>query len=201
MSDLISRQAVIEALLEKGQASKRYRIGDFWELNFEEIREAISTVPSAQTEKRTDKRTGTHACENTCEIERKSNDMISRQAAIHALAKEMPSLTTPDGSGEFDHDIQITDEAFVDCMRIINELPSAEPDLSEYSDNLWRNAYERGKRDALAERKTGRWIFGHTLGHSWMKCSECLVSQDGQTACFSYCPNCGAMMKEGEEHD
>lgn len=52
----------------------------------------------------------------------------------------------------------------------------------------------------LPERK-GHWIFGHTLGHSWMKCSECLVSQDGQTACFSYCPNCGArMVKEGEEH-
>lgn len=48
--------------------------------------------------------------------------------------------------------------------------------------------------------KTGKWIFGHTLGHSWMKCSECLVSQDGQTACFSYCPNCGAKM-EGSDED
>jgi hypothetical protein len=42
--------------------------------------------------------------------------------------------------------------------------------------------------------KHGHWIFGHTLGHSWMKCSECLVSQAGQTACFSYCPSCGAKM-------
>lgn len=48
--------------------------------------------------------------------------------------------------------------------------------------------------------RTGKWIFGHTLGYSWMKCSECLVSQDGQTACFSYCPCCGARM-EGEEHE
>ncbi len=40
----------------------------------------------------------------------------------------------------------------------------------------------------------GKWIFGNTLGHSWMKCSECCVSQDGQTSCFSYCPNCGAKM-------
>ena len=46
----------------------------------------------------------------------------------------------------------------------------------------------------------GRWIFGHTLGHSWMKCSECLVSQSGQTACFSYCPNCGAIM-DGERKE
>lgn len=43
----------------------------------------------------------------------------------------------------------------------------------------------------------GRWIFGDTCGHSWMKCSECLVSQSGQTLCFTYCPNCGAKM-DGE---
>lgn len=45
------------------------------------------------------------------------------------------------------------------------------------------------------EQKTGKWIFGSTLGHSWMKCSECCVSQDGQTACFTYCPNCGSKME------
>ena len=48
--DIIYRQAAIEALLEKGQRSKRYRLGDIWELNFDEIREAIATVPSAQPE-------------------------------------------------------------------------------------------------------------------------------------------------------
>lgn len=48
MTDYISRQAAIEALLEKGQYSKRYRLGDIWELNFDEIRETIATVPSAQ---------------------------------------------------------------------------------------------------------------------------------------------------------
>jgi hypothetical protein len=49
--------------------------------------------------------------------------------------------------------------------------------------------------DAVPVRH-GKWIFGSTLGHSWMKCSECCVSQDGQTLCFSYCPNCGARMDE-----
>lgn len=53
------------------------------------------------------------------------SDLIDRQAAIDAIAKAMPSLTTPDGCGEFDHDIQVTDEAYVDCMQIIHELPSA----------------------------------------------------------------------------
>ena len=47
-----------------------------------------------------------------------------------------------------------------------------------------------------AERH-GKWIFGATMGHSWMKCSECCKSQSGQTACFTYCPNCGARM-DGE---
>ena len=70
-------------------------------------------------------------------------DTISRQAAIDALAKEMPSLTTPDGCGEFDHDIQITDEAFVDCMQIINGLPSAQPEIIRCKDckhlQKWRS--------------------------------------------------------------
>ena len=80
-------------------------------------------------DKRTIKRTGTHAC-----------DYISRQDAIDALAKEMPSLTTPDGSGEFDHDIQITDEAFVDCMQIINGLPSAQPERKTDGDTISRQS-------------------------------------------------------------
>lgn len=49
------------------------------------------------------------------------------------------------------------------------------------------------------EERKGKWIFGETIGHSWMKCSECCVSQDGQTACFTYCPNCGARMEGAEE--
>jgi len=43
--------------------------------------------------------------------------------------------------------------------------------------------------------KTGHWVFGNSYGHAWMKCSNCCVSQSGQTACWSYCPNCGARME------
>lgn len=72
-------------------------------------------------------------------------------------------------------------------------------------------AYKLGWNDALdsveefasiadAEPvRHGHWIFGQTMGHSWMKCSECCVSQSGQTATFTYCPNCGAKMDEVEE--
>lgn len=49
--------------------------------------------------------------------------------------------------------------------------------------------------------KHGHWVFGSTLGHSWMKCSECCVSQSGQTLCFTYCPNCGARMDLPVEHE
>lgn len=50
MSDLISREVAIDALLEKGQQSRRYKLGENWELNFDEMREALATVPSAGNE-------------------------------------------------------------------------------------------------------------------------------------------------------
>lgn len=39
-----------------------------------------------------------------------------------------------------------------------------------------------------------RWIFGSSKTSCWMTCSICCKSQSGQTATFSYCPNCGAKM-------
>ena len=46
--DTISRQAAIEALLEKGQSSRRYKLGEIWELNFDEIREVLNSLSPAQ---------------------------------------------------------------------------------------------------------------------------------------------------------
>ena len=46
MDDLISRQTSVLTLLEKGQNSRRYKLGEIWELNFDEIREALEPVPS-----------------------------------------------------------------------------------------------------------------------------------------------------------
>lgn len=188
MDDLISRKALMKEFSDFVRESNN---SDFAQTpTWNDAVSLVGSMPSAYPEKCTDKRTETHACENTCEIERKLNDMISRADALSCFHDWI------DAHG----DVHTADE--MPEYQRIEQLPSAQLDLSEYSDKLWRNAYERGKRDALAERKTGRWIFGHTLGHSWMKCSECLVSQDGQTACFSYCPNCGAMMVNGgEEHD
>ena len=41
-NDLITRREVELVLLEKGQKSRRYKLGEIWELNFDEIREALS---------------------------------------------------------------------------------------------------------------------------------------------------------------
>ena len=52
MSDLIRREDVINALVEKGQSSKRYKLGEFWELNLPEITDAIDAIPSADPEQK-----------------------------------------------------------------------------------------------------------------------------------------------------
>ena len=92
MNDLISKKAVELALLEKGQSSKRYKLGDIWELNFDEIREALATVPLAQPEVAKDTNVPT-------------NDCISRQAAIEALIAE----------------VRTVDSRYLDSERIIHE--------------------------------------------------------------------------------
>lgn len=45
MNKIVFLDDVIDALVEKGQKSKRYKWGDVWELNGVEIREALDTVP------------------------------------------------------------------------------------------------------------------------------------------------------------
>lgn len=68
-----------------------------------------------------------------------SDDMISRQSAIDAHCElcsdrgKCPDIC-PD----------------VEVFRLI---APAQPDLSAYSDKLWRAAYERGKKEAQTERR------------------------------------------------
>ena len=58
------------------------------------------------------------------------SDLISRQTAIDAIAKMMPQSLTPDGSHPADEEIFIAQEAFADCIKTIEILPSAQPDCS-----------------------------------------------------------------------
>lgn len=57
------------------------------------------------------------------------------------------------------------DKARVDeldsCIADILNAPTIEPDLSSYSDKLWRNAYERGRAEAEIIRcKDCKWKHG-----------------------------------------
>lgn len=81
----------------------------------------------------------------------------------------------------------------------IQKLPPAQLDLSEYSDKLWRNAYERGKRDALAERKVGKWINAYpdiepNPMFMYAICSVCGCEQAISDK-LNFCPDCGADMR------
>lgn len=50
MADYISRDDVKNALLNKGQHTTRYRLGETWELNFMEILEALDAIPAADVQ-------------------------------------------------------------------------------------------------------------------------------------------------------
>ena len=43
-NELITRRNIELALLDKGQHSRRYRLGNIWELNYDEIREVLDDV-------------------------------------------------------------------------------------------------------------------------------------------------------------
>lgn len=135
------------------------------------------------------------------------NDLISRQAAIDAL-DEVSKHYTEKGREWHPH---------VDLMiYAIKELPSAQPDLQEYS--VWFRIGETlvdvSKMHITAEegiekirsylvrmkkpeRKVATWkrIDYKPCGHDY-ECSSCGWKNDMRT---HYCPSCGATMVEGEE--
>ena len=149
------------------------------------------------------------------------DDLISRQATIDAMNEVYCHIEMIKK-----RPVNKTKQAvYLDMIGAVKSVPYVQPDLSEYSDNLWRNAYERGKRDARSdfdmtekidkayddgyeqgylqgkadyERKTGKWIKGanHGLGVYTLTCDKCGYV-DVSSNVINYCPNCGAKM-EGE---
>ena len=128
--DCISRQSAIEAYgdwyVEEGTAEGF--IGT--------VKQLLEGLPSAQPD----------ACENTCEIARKSNDMISRQSAIEAIRK----LSQDDGYINLPHE-HVTD--------VVRALSSAQPTYTDAEiqkmqdieqaqiDKAYQLGYEDGKED------------------------------------------------------
>lgn len=68
------------------------------------------------------------------------SDLIDRQAAVKAL--EETKQSDPFNRYEYQN---IGIDWSIDAIKA---LPSAQPDFDAYCDRLWKNAYERGKRDA-----------------------------------------------------
>lgn len=91
------------------------------------------------------------------------DDTISRQAVIDALwkalfeyedktEKQFQESDDLDVDDWIQHRIFVQNMSDIDRQTILN-LPSAQPDLSTYSDKLWKTAYERGKAETEP-----RWI-------------------------------------------
>lgn len=103
-------------------------------------------------------------------------DLISRQAAIDAHC-ELCDMN--------DKCICI----YCKDIDMFESLPTA--DLSEYSDKLWKTAYERGK--AEAHSRTGKWMEkgGDTIcPFCGFSCDDIYYLHEG-----NYCPNCGAKLE------
>ena len=96
------------------------------------------------------------------------DDLISRQAAIDALTRKMVSIPTA-GEKDLMGDVN---RIRAEDISVIKRLPSAQPDMSEYSSKLWRNAYERGKRDAQSEEDCDTCKHGY-FGDD--QCNNCRV--------------------------
>ena len=84
---------------------------------------------------------------------------------------------------------------FRDIIKAIDNAPTVDADLSEYSDKLWKEAYERGKN----ERPKGKWLrdnYGDTFcSHCGV---ECPYNEEGLYTLGHYCHQCGADMREAD---
>lgn len=73
--------------------------------------------------------------------------------------------------------------------------------LRSYYGDAWRDAQKAiDNAPTVDPVKPGRWRHDKPLGLEW--CSECgFGKRNGDKRWYSYCPNCGAKMDEGEEDE
>ena len=79
------------------------------------------------------------------------NDVISREAAIDALARMMPRSYTPDGSHPADEEIFRAQEVFADCIEALEILPSAQPEIIHCGECIYYDPPHVEKEDARYE--------------------------------------------------
>ena len=77
-----------------------------------------------------------------------NDDLISRQSAIDAFMNDVTPYGMMDDDGNIESGCKDKD-----VIAMLYKLPSANPDLSGYSDRLWKRAYDRGyercRQDAI----------------------------------------------------
>ena len=95
-----------------------------------------------------------------------TSDTISRQAAIDALAEQMPTSYTPDGSHPADEGIFAAQEIYADCIETIKALPSAQPEQK------WIPVSER-----LPSEK-GEYLVTNRQGYVVRYCFNCNASSE-----------------------
>ena len=86
------------------------------------------------------------------------DDLISRQAAIDAIAKMMPKSYTPDGSHPADEEIFRAQEIFTDCIETLEILPSAQPEQRYTEEEL--SVFAHGiSLSLLSKRSAQHWRY------------------------------------------
>ena len=100
----------------------------YWHPTFNPIMEEIENLPPAQPEILACGEGELNAPDTNV------GDMISRQAAIEAIAKQMPRSYTPDGSHPADEEIFKAQEIYVDCIESIEILPAVQPEIIHCKD-------------------------------------------------------------------
>lgn len=91
---------------------------------------------------------------NSPKLDNKNGELISRQAAVDTLDTIGYDFSE---SGLSESELEEVCEAVgnvrQDMISRIKNMPSASPDLSTFSDKLWKIAYERGRKEG---RKKGK---------------------------------------------
>lgn len=110
-----------------------------------------------------------------------NEDLISRKKAYEVLT-------------EYYHHKHISQH--IALREALDMVPPVDIDLSDYSDRLWRKAYEQGKADA-EPRKKGKWEYNSPVT---MNCDQCgYVIADWKWNESNFCANCGADMRGESE--
>ena len=166
MADLITRQAAID-VLDRNHILGQGLLND----TLDHIADAIMALPSAQPE----------PCVDTIDAldeSIKHFDDMAEECRRNANIEQNDYMDMRDDAAEY-RQLSI----WLNELKWLRERFQSQPDMSEYSDKLWKKAYERGKAEALAQLEEA-YISGETEAEArfhaqqrWIPCSERLPEE------------------------